>query len=257
MTARKFKTVEEFLAGGHLKRTDVVLCSSKKSLFSRLIRYGTRSPFCHAAMVFLIPAGDLGFNNTFLIESGTSGVDITDLRHYVDGKSSYQLAIKRLESSWYQSEGEGTDLQRIVRGKMLDYIKAEYDYLSIWRIAKSILRRMVYGLNFMRAKSLRNMLDREMRVPNQFICSGFVQYGYWRAVEDLIERDPSQAGRRDDVDFAGSRTESNVLNAVLATTPEDLARSEKLAWKYVISHGYVWEVDSYEDANRLILGRED
>lgn len=313
MSREPLMSVEQFLAGDYLQRADVVLCASKKGLFSKAIRFGTKSPFSHAAAVFVTPKRDLGFNNTFLIESGTSGVDITDLRHYlVDKVDSYQVGIKRLEQPWFQAGEEGKDLQKLVRGQMLDFIKADYDYATIWRIAKQILRQMIFGFQVLRGKTAKGLIAADA-APNRFICSGLVQYGFYAALcrsllkpgeeqpaeapsrtdqvsltrsedlaakRDLLEaarqaRQTGKAGRPteseypawqamaeameaaevdrlDAVDFAGAGREEDPLTALLATTPEDLAASEKLAWKYVVSKGRVYQVGGYDEAAAII-----
>ncbi|QLH37961.1 MAG: hypothetical protein HWD60_01765 [Defluviicoccus sp.] len=64
----KSLSITEFLAGDHIRRGDIVLCRGKKSAFSRLIRWATRSYFSHAALVFVTPDRDQNFNNTFLID---------------------------------------------------------------------------------------------------------------------------------------------------------------------------------------------
>jgi hypothetical protein len=73
--------VDAFLKDAHLylKRCDVVLCSGR-SVFSRLIKWATKSVFSHAALVFLIPDKQQGFDNTFILESNSKGVDLTNLR---------------------------------------------------------------------------------------------------------------------------------------------------------------------------------
>jgi len=252
---KKLMSVDEFLKSGLLERADVVLCSSKKNLFSRLIRFGTRSPFCHAALVFVVPSVDMGFEKTFVIESGTSGVDITPLEHYVVD-SHYQVGIKRLERPWFQGSDEGRALQREVRGHMLNFIKAEYDYMTIWRVAMSIFDRMVFGMRRYIRKGTAKALDQGARAPNSFVCSGFVQYGFHATVSRTVQQDGAAADRLDEVVFYDSPLADDPLNSLLAVTPDDLARTGKLAWKWVISKGDVYEVDHYADACRLMVGQE-
>src|SRR5512143_3517114 len=70
-------SVAHFLAHAeqYLRRGDVVLCKGKATLFSWAIRWWTNSHFSHAALVFAVPSQEEGFERTFLIEAGTSGVD--------------------------------------------------------------------------------------------------------------------------------------------------------------------------------------
>ncbi len=76
--------VKEFLEREDvLKRSDVMLSRHKKALFSKLIMWGTKSLFSHAALVFVIPFKEEGFANTFIIESIGDGIDITNLYYYL------------------------------------------------------------------------------------------------------------------------------------------------------------------------------
>ncbi len=248
--------VQEFLAQGKLRRADVVLCRGKRSFFSWLIRWATRSLFSHAAIVFVIPNEDLGFQNTFLIESVTSGVDITDLRHYVIDKSrDYDVAIKRLEVPWFSSDPDGKEVRRLVRGSTLDFIKAEYDFLTVWRLTIEVAQRLLFGVRvrlFGLEPTLRSIYARKKLAPGYFICSGFVQYGFYDAVRKLVKAGRLTEARLDEVVFnprASARPDTPTL---LSTTPEDLALAEQLSWKYVIIDRYVYEVTDKAEAYALI-----
>jgi hypothetical protein len=81
-------------------------------------------------------------------------------------------------------------------------------------------------------------------MPRQFICSGFIQFGYFKAAE-FANIDTSRVVLRNGV-------ESPTPDEMMATTPEDLANSDKLTWKYVIRRGWVYEVASYEEAKKVI-----
>ncbi len=39
---------------------------------------------------------------------------------------------------------------------------------------------------------------------------------------------------------------------LLSTTPADLARSDKLSWKYIVKDGVVWEVSSEEEVSSIL-----
>ncbi len=243
--------VEEFLAQDRLMRADVVLCRGKK-LSSKLIRWWTRSEFSHAALVFVIPNRDQGFNNTFLIESVSGGVDITDLKHYVEEQSKkYDVAVKRLDEEWFTGGENGSALQRLVRGCMLDFIKAEYDYGTIWYIVRTLISRFLFGVQ-QRFRGLEKTLDtafeREWQVPSQFICSGFVQYGFYEAVRRQIKQGELPAGRLAQVLFRKDPPAQVTDRTLLAATPEDLARAPQLAWKYVIVDQQAYEVATEAEA---------
>jgi hypothetical protein len=245
-------TVAEFLAGDHLRRGDIVLCRGRRGMVSRLVRWATRSHFSHAAMVFLVPARDDGFDRAFLIESVASGVDLTPLAYYVEQESGrYDVAIKRLDAPWFT-----VDVGRQVRGWMLNLIKATYDYGTVWRLAGHALRRLVFGVGA-RTVGLRRMIERRERrggrVPGDFICSGFVQYGYYRAIEQLVGRGQLPAACLRAVMFSPALPPEPDEADLVAVTPEDLARAPHLAWKYVIREGLVFAVSSRREAYALLL----
>ena len=85
---------------GYLDRADIMLTRRNWDLSSSVIRWATNSPFSHAALVFNRPGQEPGITNTFVIEAGTSGVDLTNLRDYANDKSSF-VAIKRFKGTWF------------------------------------------------------------------------------------------------------------------------------------------------------------
>ncbi len=248
--------VRDFLAQDKLKHADIVLCRGKKSLFSRLIRWATKSNFSHAAIVFVIPDKDKGFENTFLIESVTSGVDITDLRHYaVDKWREYDVAIKRLEAPWFSDDPGSEDIRRLVRGSMLDFIKAEYDFLTVWRLALKVAQRLLFGVRvrlFGLEPTLRSTYARKKLAPGYFICSGFVQYAFYDAVRRLVTKGRLTPAHLREVIFHPPTSARPDTAKLLSTTPEELAQAEQLSWKYVIIDRYVYEVTDKAEAYALI-----
>jgi hypothetical protein len=248
--------VRDFLAASdrHLQRGDIVLCKGKASLYSWAIRFWTRSEFSHAALVFAVPSHDDGFERTFLIEAGTSGVDITDLRHYiVDLALAYDVAVMRLERPWMTVE-----VQRVVRGHMLNFIKASYDYFKVVALARSLFSEAIFGLSAGIEgveKAVRRSYRWSKTPPARFLCSGFVQYGYISAVRRLIETGRLPQEALGDVTFKPSLTPHSDRAAVLSTTPEDFAQSGKLAWKYAIRKGRVHRVGTYEEVRSLFARR--
>lgn len=240
--------LEEFLAGDFLQRSDVILFHTSRGLFAWAIRWFTKSPFSHAALLFLIPKRDEGFENSFVIESSIGGVDIENFRNYANS-AKYVLAVKRFEQPWFS-----TTYQKRVRGVMLNYIKAEYDYFTIGRIAISVIRRVLFGIR-VRLKGLRDSIAdihaRRSLVPGEFICSGFLQYGFFKTVETAVKSGDLPPETVEEVRFGPSDSHDDA--ALLATTPEDLAASEKLQWRYMIKAGRVYPVSSYEEFKQNLL----
>jgi hypothetical protein len=126
------KPVGEFLQGNYLQRADVVLTRRSGDFASTIIRWATNSAFSHAAMVYTGAQFDQGISGTFVIEAGTSGVDLTKLSDYAEHKSTY-VAIRRFKREWFTSARQSR-----VRGVLLDKIKDSYDYWAIWHIARNL-----------------------------------------------------------------------------------------------------------------------
>lgn len=244
--------VQEFLRGDFLQRSDVVLVGGGGgSLFSRAIRWFTKSPFSHAALIFLVPQRDEGFEHTFLIESVISGVDITNLNYYaVEHQKEKYIAVLRLEQDWFDSS-----VQKMVRGRMLNYIKASYDFLTIGSIASYILRKAAFGIKA-RFSGYITQIQKDLRkgqkIPNEFICSGFVQYGFYSAVQHLVDKQKLEPGSLQQVLFREDLDARAEEVRLVSVTPQDLASSSKLAWKFIIKEGTVYNVSSAEQGKQLL-----
>lgn len=262
--------VEDFLAGTYLERADVVLTRRDWDLSSWLIRWSTDSPFSHAAMVFTGPQFESGFTNTFVIEAGTGGVDLTDLRDYIADKSTF-LAIKRVKRPWFDEPKQSR-----VRGVLLDRIKASYNYWAVGHLARTLwfgVERSVRGDK----ETIESFQERQWDPPNEFICSGLVQLGFFEAIMEYIKSGQLPGSVLNQVVFhkeALSRlpeTEEdwsyltpeqakavavqfyNQQNlAINSVTPEDLAASDRLEWLYFVKNGLVYKVSSYAEVKKLI-----
>jgi hypothetical protein len=262
--------VEDFLAGNYLERADVVLTRRDWDLASWLIRWSTSSPFSHAAMVFTGPQFESGVTNTFVIEAGTGGVDLTDLRDYIADKSTY-VAIKRVKRPWFDAPKQSR-----VRGVLLDKIKATYDYWAIGHLVRTLwfgVERSVRGDK----ETIESFHERQWNPPNEFICSGLVQLGFFEAIMEYIKSGQLPGSVLNQVVFhkealsrlpeteedwsyltpedakAVAVTFYNQQNlAINSVTPEDLAASDKLDWLYFIKSGLVYKVSSYDEVRKLI-----
>ncbi len=230
MDSNNGMSVKEFIQGGHLKRGDIVLCSGKHGIFSRLIRWGTRSYFSHAALVFAVPHLNEGFDKAFLIESIGKGIDLTDLEHYLES-DDYNIAVRRLEQPWF--EEHSPQLPKMIRGHMLDFIKDNYDFKMIIRIGISL----AYSILLQRRQApfeelLQTLLAAEKILPSAFICSGFVQHGYYKTVKKMVDSGKLQESCLQDVTFHPSADGNSSTPRRLATSPREIALTDKLAWVF-------------------------
>lgn len=263
--------IDEFLAKEYLTRSDIILTRRDYDLTSFVIRWATDSPYSHAALVFNRPRQETGISNTFVIEAGSSGVDLTNLRDYISDKSSF-IAIKRFKKEWFSEEMQGR-----VRGVLLDKIKASYNYYAIGRIARTLWFGVQHAARRDNERTMEAYKQNEWTPPSEFICSGLVQIGFVETALEKIKAGELPPSALRDVVFlqrqrrwlpteqgfkrlgnkargtaAQFRTQN--LAALESITPEDLARSDKLDWMYLIRHGMVYKVTSYDEAQGLING---
>lgn len=229
MDSSKGMSIKDFLQGNHLKRGDIVLCSGKTGRFSKLIRWGTKSYFSHAALVFVVPHNEEGFDKAFVIESIGDGIDLTDLNHYLES-DDYDIAVRRLETDWFVERDK--EISKKIRGYMLDFIKDNYDSIMIMRIGLSL----AYSMLFQRKQApfeelLLKLLKSKKILPSGFICSGFVQHGYYKTIEKEVAKGKLDKKCLQDVIFHPNDNNSSKPRR-LATSPREIAATNKLEWKF-------------------------
>jgi hypothetical protein len=262
--------VAAFLAGNFLERGDIVLTRRKGDFVSKIIRWFTNSPFSHSAMIFIVPHREPDYRTTFVIEAGTSGVDLTSLAEYANDLNS-AAAIRRLSRPWF-----GTELQARTRGLMLDSIKAGYNYDTVFRIIRKLWFR--FRRTFAsQEKLLASYKKRGYKAPNENICSGFLQLGFAEAVCEAIKRGKAPPAALQEVIFNPEANQflpedwsqfteaeiADILDTYLdamdteleGTLPQDLAIAPALEWKYVIRDGLVYPCRTYDEMTQLIYWR--
>ncbi len=264
-------SVEQFLKGPYLYRSDVILTRKHRSFSSWLIRWATRSSFSHASLVFLVPHREKGFNNTFVIESASKGVDLSNLADYLSGQRMV-VGFRRINGDWCDE-----DVRSLVRGRMLNSIKSTYSYATAAAIGLSFFNFFSFGVRsriFGARKAIQGRRKGSWQPPNSFICSGLVQLGYIDAVCELISTGKLEPRRISEVVMQGelkrflpkdwnqfSEAEQfeimwdfvagfeDILEAI---TPEELASSRAMEWTYVMRDGVVHKVRSQENAEELL-----
>lgn len=241
--------IEDFLKGNFLDRADIVLARRRNSFFALLVTIFTRTYWAHAALIFLVPYRWRDFQSTYLIESTFGGVDLTDFAGFFKRKKRYVIAIKRFEAPWFSEAYRGA-----VRARMLDHIEADYDYWRLVSIVRAYWKRAVFqvlGLVQGHKRTVRAYYTRNRRLPNQFICSGFVQFGYLQTVRDLIKAGRIEHGSIEEVLFASDSSRSVDEKHLLSVTPQDLANAPQLVWKFAIVDDQVYRVRSQAEVRQL------
>lgn len=274
MTDLENPAMKELVEGGKLKRADILLTHTKGSLLGALIRFGTGSYWNHALMIYAIRDINQGYNTTFIIESGGSGIDVHNIAHYLEKQDKYDVAVKRFEAPWFQDDTDsgGLRYRRKVRGFALQEIDDKYDHKMIISIATRILRQIVMGVLFP-LQRIKPPEKRRLKKPSfagvnvrAYICSGFVQWAYYQAVSQVLdedkqdkspvpEKDDLVKSRLDEIVFNPEKSAPDMENLLLSTTPADLANCDKLTWKYVIIDGDIKPVSTPEDVEDFIKSK--
>lgn len=232
-------TVKAFFADPdrYLNLGDILL-SRSPTLASRLIRLFSGHFFSHAAVIFLLPQGREHFSHTFVIESLFKGVGIANFETYVGGRTPLEeVGILRLEGQEFSR-----DFFKRANGTLLNEVNKPYDFHRLWRMAFAT----VFGLQRILQRMQTTPHEFRRWYPRQFICSGFIQYGFYQAAKSNRIRTARV--------IIKNGLDNPTTDQMMGTTPEDVATSDKLKWKFVIRRGWVYEAASYEDAKRIISG---
>ncbi|MBU2580190.1 MAG: hypothetical protein KJ622_00535 [Alphaproteobacteria bacterium] len=261
----------EFLRGPYLNRADIILTRKHRDFRSWLIRWATQGSFSHAALIFLVPHQEQGFNNTFVIESSSKGVDLSNLAGYLNDKRQV-VGIKRLRGTWFDKRA-----QSLVRGRMLNSIESAYSYATVFRLGWAFFNELVFGIKariWGASRAIKGHRRRRLKPPNAYICSGLVQLGYLNAIAEQVSMGyllPQRVGSvvfqkevagllPDDWSQFSDAEQYEIMwdfvtgfqDVLEAITPEDIAASPQLEWVYVIRDGMVHPVHSNEQAQELL-----
>jgi hypothetical protein len=182
-----------------------------------------------------------------------------DITHYFENPNRHDVAVKRLDKEWFQNDSEvsGLSYYETVCEVALRETADKFDTRLV-RIGRGTLRQVRLTYRFARRKikyarprkKRLSSITKRLRV-SAYGCGGFVQWSYYQGVSQVLEESQDKA-KLQDVIFNPRLVEPITQYELLATTPADLAKSDKLSWKYVIKGGAVWEVSSEEEANSIL-----
>jgi hypothetical protein len=252
--------VRAFLDGPYLEPTDILLMRERRSLFAWLVSIFTGGFFSKAALVFLVPHREADFARAFVIEAGFRGVDLTEAESFLDYSTRrFDVAVRRLERPWF------TDAERNrVRGLMLVYIKARYDFGRLFQNLLVALDRSGFVLLRLflgpRRAFVRMVNAKRRRSLNRFIGTGFIQWSFREAIAEEVEAGRVPAAALDHVVFSEALRPQSPTEAppridtddLLSVTADDLAGSTQLVWKYAIINGLAYQVSSNEEFRALV-----
>ena len=166
-----------------LQRADIILTRGQ-GVVAWLIRWATRSYWNHVAVIFVLgdqASGHVqGYRRTFILESESNGVDIHPFDKYLYDEKQ-DLVILRLPADAAPVDLM-PELLRRIRGFALDEIDAAYGFSAIGGIIRKLFGRVTSPLAAMAGwGKLFFRTGGASGVVNSWICSGVVQYAYYRA----------------------------------------------------------------------------
>jgi hypothetical protein len=229
-----------------LRRADIILTRGGGPT-SWVIRKFTRSHWNHAAIVFVLSDRALrsekdaqqGYQSTFILEAEPHGVDAHPIDKYLY-KQMQDMVILRFPDSALPPERD--DFRRRVRGFAFEQIDAIYGYGALLRVGEKLLGPIGWVLKpVIRAAKVVASFNREKAI-NAFVCSGVVQYAYYRAcygaeIESGALWDPffGQGENRANLivnpemraTFDAGATFDAVAEQLKLTTPADFSRAAK------------------------------
>ncbi|GAC1358255.1 MAG: hypothetical protein NVS2B12_29660 [Ktedonobacteraceae bacterium] len=230
--------------GPQLQIADVVLRANRdpKEVFAHLIRIATDSKWSHSAILYLVSDPYRGFNNTFLVEAKTKGINLASWRNEVVPFDQFNVGIKRPKLDWYaenayeksrrdpedQEDTHGISYLRHVRGIAIDQINGLYDKKTVYELsglyAARAARRHLSTVPQVAeaADAVANLFkkwdeaDEDATSILRFICSGLVQYSFFEALRRRIMNDLDKPEHRE----AGLSNLSNLHRVIFREDPE-------------------------------------
>jgi hypothetical protein len=249
----------ELVEGGKLKRADILLAHSKGSYWGWLIRLGTRCYWNHAFILYMVRDPNQGYDEALIIDPKMGGIHTGNIAHYFENPSQYDVAVKRLGKEWFQNDSEigGLPYCQTVCDIALRETADKFDTRLV-RYGRGILRqtRLVYRFARRKIKYPRlgkkrlSSITKRLKI-SAYGCGGFVQWCYYQGVSQILS-EPQDKTRLKDIIFNPRLVEPITQHDLLSTTPADLARSDKLSWKYVVKNGVVWEVSNEEEVSSIL-----
>ena len=249
----------ELVEGGKLKRADILLAHSKGSYWGWLIRLGTRCYWNHAFILYMVRDHNQGYDEALIIDPKMGSIHTDNITHYFENPNRYDVAVKRLDKEWFQNDSEvgGLSYCQTVCDIALRETADKFDTRLV-RVGRGILRQVRLTYRFARrrikyprpSKKQFSSIAKRLKI-SAYGCGGFVQWSYHQGVSRML-RESQDKTRLKDVIFNPRLGELVTQRDMLSTTPADLARSDKLSWKYVVKDGVVWEVSSEEEVSSIL-----
>ncbi len=220
-----------------LRPADILLVHTKRNQWAKLIRWATHCYWNHALLVYSVRDPGLG-QRGMVVDAKTNGcIAIERADYYLARPEKFDLAVKRFDGEWFQSE----TANRICRLAAAEVDLRPANKLS--RTMSQLLRQATLVMRFLRRKVFGPKpppnLPWDLRLADfkAFTCAGFVQWCYYRAVSQIAHEEASEGGKLRQVVFNPKLKGEVTPFGLLTTTPADLAACQKLTWKYTVING--------------------
>jgi len=244
---------------GKLKRADILLAHSKGSYWGWLIRLGTRCYWNHAFILYIVRDPNQGYHEALIVDPRMGVIHIDNIAYYFENPNRYDLAVKRLDKEWFQNDSEEDRLfycQTVCNIAWRE--TADKFDTRLVRVGRGILRQIRLAYRFIR-RTMKYPRSRKKRLSSitkrlkmsAYGCGGFVQWSYYEGVSQTLEESEDKT-KLQDVIFNPRLVMPVIQDDLLATTPADLAKSDKLSWKYIVKDGVVWEISSEEEVSSIL-----
>ncbi len=211
-------------------------------------------------MVCAVDKEAQGYGAVMVIDPKTSGnIEWDCAARYLDRLNKYDVAVKRLEAGWFQSDYRADEPD--FRSRICNIAINEVDIKlgsKLEQFIDRIIRQTTIVFRFVRRK-IRGPKP-PLHIPRivrpiqlkAFTCGGFVQWCYYQAVSRTLAESGVDRARLKEVIFNPRIKKKVTPFELLTTTPADLASCNALSWKYIIKEGMIWEVSSEEEAKLII-----
>lgn len=250
--------IKDLVEGGLLRSCDILLMHTRRSPRAWLIQHGTHTYWNHALMVHIVKDANTGHDRTLIIDPKMSGLKIDEVSYYLNNPDRYDVGVKRFEHKWFHEASDAAGL--CCRDRVLDLalrkVRENQGSVAWWRPVLRFLRHIKLAFHLKQPAAAPGQASEKSSPRKQldvtaYTCSGFIQWCFYHSVCDVSAEDANYKHRVEDVVFNPRLSTATDDYSLLSTTPGDLARSDKLSWKYVVRNGMVWEVGSGEEANRI------
>jgi hypothetical protein len=230
-----------------LRRADIILTRGGGPV-SWTIRRFTGSHWNHAAMVFVLSdaasGSQQGYQSTFILEAEAQGIDVHPIDKYLYEEKQDMVVLRFPDSILGFPESPDPDerrraFRRRVRGFAFEEIDATYAYRTFLKVGEKTLGPLGCLLK-PAIRTVKVAAFNSRKSINDFVCSGVVQYAYYRA---CYGADPDDGTRWDDffqnaqnvgnlivnaemrAAFDPSATFDAVVEQLKMTTPADFSRA--------------------------------